>query len=83
MDFRAKEVINVCDGKRLGYIGDVDFDFETGMIKSIMVPVSTNFFGIGRGDDLVIPWKNIAKIGVDTILVDLDTSRRKRFEEVG
>lgn len=38
MDFRHKEVINIRDGKRLGYVQDVCADLQTGSITSIIVP---------------------------------------------
>ncbi len=83
MDFRQKEVINVCDGKRLGFICDVDVDFDSGVIKAIVVPGSGKFFGLlGVGEDIVIPWENIAKVGVDTILVELEESSKKRHREL-
>lgn len=79
MDFRQKEVININDGRRLGYIYDVDVDFESGEIKAIIVPGQGKFFGLfGGGEDIVIPWENICKIGVDTILVNLDENVHKR-----
>lgn len=37
MDFKHKEVINIKDGKRLGYVQDVCADLESGTITSIMV----------------------------------------------
>ncbi|MCI8640363.1 MAG: hypothetical protein HFJ59_00575 [Clostridia bacterium] len=37
LDFKHKEVVNIKDGKRLGYVQDVCADLETGMITSIMV----------------------------------------------
>ena len=37
MDFKHKEVINMKDGKRLGYVQDVCADLESGTITSIMV----------------------------------------------
>lgn len=37
LDFKHKEVVNVKDGKRLGYVQDVCADLETGKITSIMV----------------------------------------------
>ena len=38
MDFRHKEVINITDGKRLGYVQDVCADLQSGSITSIIVP---------------------------------------------
>lgn len=38
MDFRHKEVINIRDGKRLGYVQDVCADLQSGSITSIIVP---------------------------------------------
>ena len=38
MDFRHKEVINITDGKRLGYVQDVCADLTSGSITSIIVP---------------------------------------------
>ena len=37
LDFKHKEVINIVDGKKLGYVQDVCADLETGTITSIMV----------------------------------------------
>ena len=37
-DFRDKEVINICDGRRLGYVIDVEFDVNSGRILSIVLP---------------------------------------------
>ncbi len=37
MDFKHKEVININDGKRLGFVQDVCADLESGTITSIMV----------------------------------------------
>ena len=44
LDFKHKEVINICDGKRLGYVQDVCADLESGTITSIIVPGGTNKF---------------------------------------
>lgn len=38
MDFRHKEVINIRDGKKLGYVQDVCADLQSGRITSIIVP---------------------------------------------
>ena len=38
LDFRHKEVINIRDGRKLGYVQDVCADLKTGSITSIIVP---------------------------------------------
>ncbi len=70
-DFRQKEVINIEDGKRLGFVCDVDIDMEKGVLNSIVNPGGGKVLGIfGGDDDYVIPWKQIRTIGDDVILVD-------------
>lgn len=72
LDFKHKEVVNVKDGKRLGYVQDVCADLDTGKITSIIVPGSNkiiNFFS--SNNEIVIPWQNIQCIGDDLILVDI------------
>lgn len=72
-DFRQKEVINIRDGRRLGMIIDMEFDLAAGRILSIVVPGPSRVLGIFRGgQDLVIPWDRIKKIGDDVILVEVD-----------
>ncbi|MDP4153033.1 MAG: YlmC/YmxH family sporulation protein [Bacillota bacterium] len=75
-DLRAKEVINICDGARLGYVYDVEVDICTGHLVSIIVPGPGGFCGIfGRRDEYVIPWCEIQKIGENVILVNIDLSK--------
>lgn len=71
-DFRCKEVINVSDGCRLGYVCDMELDTQCGKILAIVVPGPCRFLGLfGREDDYVIPWPCIRRIGEDIILVDV------------
>ena len=35
-DFQNKEVINICDGRRIGYICDVEADLRTGRIAALV-----------------------------------------------
>ncbi|MHB8919256.1 MAG: YlmC/YmxH family sporulation protein, partial [Desulfocucumaceae bacterium] len=37
-DLRAREVINITDGRRLGPIKDIDIDLEEGRICAIIMP---------------------------------------------
>ena len=36
LDFKRKEVINITDAKRLGFVQDVTADLESGLITSIV-----------------------------------------------
>ena len=72
MDFKHKEVINVTDGTRLGYVQDVCADFKTGSITSIIVPGSSKPFSfLAPNSDVIIPWNKIRCIGENVILVEL------------
>ncbi len=70
-DLKQKEVINLCDGSRLGYPSDFEFDLCDGKILAIIVPRPCGFFGWNHTGDLIIPWCKIECIGEDAILVKL------------
>lgn len=70
-DLRQKEIINLCDGTRIGYACDFDFDAIDGRITALIVPRPSGFLGLSRNCDLVIPWCKIECIGEDAILVKL------------
>lgn len=71
LDFKRKEVINIKDAKRLGFVQDVTADFQTGTIKEIIVPGNNKFLSLfSTGEELTIPWTSIKAIGEDIILVD-------------
>jgi len=72
LDFKHKEVININDGKRLGFVQDVTADLETGTITSIIVPGNNKLFNVFASNDIVIPWENIKCIGDDIILVEIN-----------
>ncbi len=69
-DFRNKEVINVCDGRRLGYVTEIEFDVCDGHLTAIVVCTEDGFLGVRKGSRLVVPWDKIQKIGEDIILVN-------------
>lgn len=70
-DLRRLEIVNLCDGSRLGYASDFEFDCEDARILALVVCGSGGIFGFGRDDDLIIPWNQIECIGEDTILVKM------------
>jgi YlmC/YmxH family sporulation protein len=81
-DFQSKDVVNIVDGKKLGQISDLELDLRQGRIESIVVPNHSRFFGFfGGGADVVVPWRNIVKIGMDVVLVKLDDARMYRSDE--
>ena len=68
---QCKEVICVSDGRRLGFITDVQVEVPDGRICAIVVPGPCRFLGVfGRSDDFIIPWNCIRRIGPDIVLVD-------------
>jgi len=76
-DLRCKEVINICDGCRLGLVSDVDVRVPEGQVVAIIVSGPCRFFGLfGRGEEYYIPWDCIQRIGDDIILVDKPIPRR-------
>lgn len=82
-DLKIKEVINLLDGRRLGGITDIEFDADSGQLTAIVVPGASKFLGLlGRSEDIVIPWAQIHKIGVDVILVEVGVTQRTALERV-
>ncbi|OWZ84140.1 YlmC/YmxH family sporulation protein [Natranaerobius trueperi] len=77
-DLRRREIVNVFDGKRLGFVSDLEIDDSEGYINAIIVPGPGKFFGLFGGDrDYIIPWEKIVKIGSDVILVEVPGTHRK------
>lgn len=75
-ELHCKEVICLGDGRRLGFVSDVNIELPCGQVVSITVPGHSKFFGLGaRRDDYVIPWSCIRRIGPDIILVDIEPER--------
>lgn len=71
-ELREREIINILDGKKLGFTSDLEIDPATGRITAIVVPAHGRFrWLLGKTDEIVIPWHKIKKIGIDVILVEL------------
>ncbi|MDR7870072.1 MAG: YlmC/YmxH family sporulation protein [Tissierellaceae bacterium] len=70
---KMKEVINIANGERLGYIYDFEIDLDKGEIVAMVMsssPKSLSFFS--KPNDIIIQWHEIVKIGQDTILVNFN-----------
>ena len=78
-DIMEKEIINVKNGKKLGFITDIDLDIEEGTVKSFsIIGDGRSFFSRGTEIDIVL-WKDILRIGLDTIIVNIGSNLN--FEE--
>lgn len=78
-ELRYKEIIDVADGSRYGFVGDAEVDLETGAVTQLIVPGRLRLFGLlGRWEDAVFPWSSVRRIGADTILVERGALRQDR-----
>ena len=68
-DLEKKEVVNIYDGCRLGYICDVEIDTLCGRINAVFVPKCRK--GFKKKQYISIKWDQIERIGADTVLVRL------------
>ncbi len=69
-DLRNLEVIDINEGKKLGFILDVKVDCDNYKILSILLPVEKNSW-FAKQEVIEIEWKDVVKVGVDCILVDV------------
>jgi len=73
-DLRNKEVINIKNGAKLGYVDDVEINMKNATVLALIVFGRPRFFGLfGRDEDLIIKCEDINLIGEDTILVSFET----------
>ena len=71
-ELREKEIINLCDGTRLGYADDFEFDLCGGKITALLIHQSKGLLCLSKCESVRIPWESIECIGDDTILVKLN-----------
>lgn len=72
-EFQTKDVVNITDGRKLGMVSDLEINLKHGRIDAIVCPGPGKFFGFfSAGQEIVIPWNQIVKIGSDVILVRLE-----------
>ena len=74
-ELRQKDVVNICDGRRLGR--PIDLSLNAGAcIEALIVSgcERPGLWGMLRPEreGCVIPWKNVRQIGDDVILVEME-----------
>ncbi len=67
----SMEVINLCDGARLGCASALEIDADCGNVTALVIPAESGFFSFGKTDCYRIPWCRIECLGEDTVLVKL------------
>ena len=72
---KNKEVINISDGRSLGFVYDIEVDLDKGVIDGIVIPGARGFMGpfSKKEGDMVIKWDKVKTVGDDVILVDLES----------
>lgn len=72
-DLKQKEVINICDGARLGPVCDVEIDISQARITHIIIAGPYKLFGVlGRENEYIVDVCCIHQIGEDVILVEVN-----------
>ena len=75
-ELRQKEIINIKDGTRFGFVADLEIDEIKGTVSKIIVPGPARVLGMfGRDAEYCIPWDSIKQVGDDIILVDVDVKK--------
>lgn len=71
-ELKQKDVINICDGRRLGKPMDVMFT-ENACIEALIVPDTFHLLSLMNKtkSGVEIPWDRVRRIGDDVILVDV------------
>lgn len=78
-DLHNKEVINLCDGCRIGCVDDAEVDTVTSCVKALVIFGRLKCLGLlGREEDIIVCWDEIEVIGDDTILIKRNTPPKPR-----
>ena len=75
-DLKQKDVINICDGRKMGRPIDLILN-EHACVEALILPGgSAGVFGLLRPEreGCVIPWRLVREIGDDVILVEMDSN---------
>lgn len=73
-ELQNKQVININDGKMIGYISDAEIDICCGEILCFLLPCKSGFLHFSKREPERLYWNEIVQIGEDAILI-----RSERF----
>lgn len=65
------EVINLCDGGRLGYANSLELSADEGRVTALLIPKDNGLWSFGKSEHYRIPWCRVECLGEDCVLVKL------------
>ncbi len=71
-EFKNKEVINLINNEKLGYISDFEICISSGEISAIIVPEKGKSIFNVKNKGYRIPWGAVKGIGEDIIVVNIE-----------
>ena len=80
-ELRERDVINVCNGQRLGCVSELEIDVSCGRVTALIVAPDTLVSAVMKRGRTRVPWDRIQRIGCDTILVDLPPAPPDKCDE--
>jgi sporulation protein, YlmC/YmxH family len=74
------EIINVNDGEKYNFLSNNDIVIdENGNLKLLILNCNQSKFSFWGGNEyLEVPWEHVKKIGLRTIIIDVDNQTLKR-----
>ena len=71
-DLRQKDVVNICDGRRLGKPMDLVLN-DMACVEALVVPLPGGIMNLLRQEKegCLVPWNCVLRIGSDVILVEV------------
>ena len=68
-DLKQKRVIDVDTAETVGYIRDMDIDFDTGKIRSVTIPQKGLLGWISGEKNVTVPWESVVSIGREFVII--------------
>ncbi len=78
-----KDVINVCNGNRIGYVRDVCIDTQTACVTALVVETDAGLSFKRKNRMVTVPWDCVQIIGEATVLVRCDSQPVECEKEKG
>ena len=69
-ELQDKDVVDIMSGEKLGSVIDAEISSTDGKIMKLFIFEKKGFFSGIKGEEKIIDWYNIKKIGSDVILIN-------------